>query len=96
MPSIDVPGWEDWSFDRDGYLRDPAGNKYLPRDLEVSFWMRQAWNDRAGGYPRKISFLHDHLRQLIRDASPPTFIVEIKRQSSGADPVVVQTIRLTG
>lgn len=94
---VTAPGWEGWHFDREGYLLDPAGNKYLPQDLECSFWMRQAWADHAGGYPRKIRFLHDHLRHLIRDASPAVFIVEIKRQGkAGADPVTVQTIRLGG
>lgn len=96
MQAIEGPRWEGWVIDNDGYLCDPAGNKYLPQDLYASFWGRQAWAARAG-YPGEIKFLRERLAELIRDASPPVFIVEIKRQGkAGSDPVIVQTFRLKG
>ncbi len=90
---LSVAGWEGWCFDDAGYLCDPPGNRYLPCDLRASWWSRQAWEDRAGT-PSRIRYLHQHLRQLVKQASQPGgYVVEIRKESPQG-LILLQSVRL--
>lgn len=92
MLRLEVIGWEGWFFDDQGYLLDPAGNKYLPRDLQAAWWARQAWQERAG-YPGQLRFLHEHLRQLIKTAQSSGYIVKVEKQTASG-LLLVQSLTL--
>jgi len=85
--------WQGWLIDTEGYLCDPAGNKYLPTDLSCAFWARQTWEARAG-YPGEVAFLRERLAELIRHAEPPTIVVEVKRRTHDGD-IVLQTLAVS-
>lgn len=94
--AINSPGWEGWEIE-DQYLRDPAGNRYLPWDLQATFYARKAWEARAG-YPGELKFMRQRLDELIAEAQSqarPTFTVEIRRETP-AGSYVVQTVCVTG
>lgn len=91
--AIKAEGWEGWEIEG-GYLRDPAGNRYLPWDLQATFYARQAWEARAG-YPGELKFMRQRLNELIQEAQSearPSFVVEIKRQTPAGEKLV-QTVR---
>lgn len=92
MLRLSVDPWVGWYFDDAGYLCDPPGNRYRPEDLRASWWSRQAWEDRAG-HPSKIRYLHEHLRQLIKQASQPGYVVEIRKESPQG-LILLQSVRL--
>jgi hypothetical protein len=92
-----APGWDGWIFDDEGYLKDPAGNKYLPADLQASFYARKAWESRAG-YPGEIKYLREHLKALVNEARSqvaPVFVVKVERMTVDG-PQLLQTMRLGG
>ncbi|EGV27576.1 hypothetical protein ThidrDRAFT_4612 [Thiorhodococcus drewsii AZ1] len=41
MIPLTLDPWNGWILDDDGFLKDPAGNAFLPSDLNASFWARQ-------------------------------------------------------
>lgn len=93
MIRLSVEPWNGWYFDDAGYFCDPASNRYLPSDLRATFFMRQAWEDRVGNPPR-IRYLHDHLRQLVKQASQPGgYVVEIRKESPQG-LILLQSVRL--
>ncbi|WP_200375321.1 DUF3653 domain-containing protein [Thiocystis violacea] len=87
-----VSGWEGWRFEH-GYLLDPAGNRYLPGDLQASFYARRAWEARAG-YPGELRFLRQRLDDLIRQAEAVTggYILEVRRETSQGSRLVQSLI----
>jgi len=96
--AVTVPGWEGWVFDPQGYLVDPAGNKFEPRDLAVSFWARQHWQEAAGSSPSQLGFLKRHLKHLVAEAQAqarPSFVVRIERETPDGSELV-QSLRLGG
>lgn len=95
--SVVSPGWEGWIFDDEGFLKDPSGNKYLPSDLQASFYARKAWESRAG-YPGEIKYLRQHLKELVNEARrqvAPVFVVKVERLTADG-PQLLQTMRLGG
>lgn len=93
MLLLSVEGWQGWYFNDTGDFCDPAGNRYRPADFQATFWMRQAWEDRAG-HPARIRYLHEHLRQLVKLASQPGgYVVEIRKESPQG-LILLQSVRL--
>lgn len=86
--------FQGWEFNDGGYLVDPAGNRYRPDDLLASFWMRQAWAARAGGFPGEIAFLREVLDDRIRRASYP-MVVEV-HQERPEGRVLLGSLRIGG
>lgn len=86
--------FQGWAFNDGGDLVDPAGNRYRPDDLLASFWMRQAWAARAGGFPGEIAFMRTVLEDRIREASYP-MVVEV-HQERPEGRVLLGSLRIGG
>jgi hypothetical protein len=84
-----------WGFDDEGLLVDPGGNKYLPSDLMTTYWMRQAWAERAGGFPGEIAFMRSVLQDRIREASF-ALVVEVHQERPGGERVLMGSLRIGG
>lgn len=94
---VTAPGWEGWCFTSEGYLKDSAGNKYLPRDLAAAFFQRQSWDSKAG-HPGELKYLKGYLKQLIAEVQAqarPSFVLRIERETPHG-PELVQSVRLGG
>lgn len=86
------PPFAGWSFDSQGLLCDPAGNRYLPTDLQASFWCRRAWEARAG-YPGELRFLKAELDARLR-ASVGALVVQVLRETPGGALSLVASQRI--
>ncbi len=74
--------WDDWNLDNEGRLVDPAGNKYLPRDIVAAFYGKQLYKSLAGT-PFQISCLKQSLEQKLKDV--PTTTIQITWSTQGGE-----------
>lgn len=84
--------FQGWYFDDEGLLCDPPGNRYLPTDLLAAYWLRRAWEARAG-YPGELRFLKAELQARLA-ASPGSLVVQVLRESGGGGLALVASHRI--
>ncbi len=72
--------WDGWNLTSDGFLIDPAGNKYLPSHLIETFYGRQLYRSMAGTSFR-IRCLKEALEKKLKKM--PATIVQITYVDQG-------------
>lgn len=73
-----------WSFDAEGYLVDPAGNRYTPQDIQAAFWASQAWKARAGSQG-EIRYLYSQLREDLLRVRRPILLTASRIHPQGVE-----------
>lgn len=63
--------WDGWSLTDDGFLADPAGNKYTPEDIEATFYGRQLYVALSGDQSQ-IRTLKKLLEEKLNNLPTPT------------------------
>jgi len=92
MIPLTLDPWNGWILDDDGFLKDPAGNAFLPSDLNASFWARQLLQEQLGT-PGAIRAMKSHLQREIAKHSR-TFLVEIRdADHQDAEPILSYKLR---
>lgn len=86
------PHFAGWAFDSEGLLTDPPGNRYLSSDLLASFWLRRAWEARAG-YPGELRYLKAELQARLA-AAPGALVVQVFREAPGGAVSLIASHRI--
>lgn len=58
--------WDGWNLTSEGFLADPAGNKYLPSDLNSAFFGRQLYKTLTGT-PYQITCMKQRLQKKLSE-----------------------------
>ena len=82
--------WVGW-YMFEGFLCDPAGNKYMPLDIVQTFYGRQLYREQVGT-PGIVCSLKRELQDRIENAGK--LVVEVRLEYPHAEDSVLQTIRV--